>query len=101
MTSCPWCGTNQPVQPNCRNCGGPLPAAPIQQRPESLRHEIPVPPPAPREISDSYAWRLLLLEAKGIAAFVFTLLGAGFSLMGLILMLPLIFVGLPFAFFGF
>lgn len=64
--------------------------------------ELAVPPPAPRVISDKYAWRLLLTEGWGIAALVFGLLGVIFSFVGAGLTLGIItaFVGIPFLFIG-
>jgi hypothetical protein len=102
--TCPWCGTNYAAfQTNCRNCGGPLPAPDGGRQPAApsiagWEAELAVPPPAPRPIADSYAWRLLWTDGWAIAAGVFTLLGAVFTLVGSALTLGIItaFVGLPF-----
>jgi Protein of unknown function (DUF3592) len=63
---------------------------------------VPMPPPPPRPIADSYAWRLLVTDGWAIAAFVFGLLGAIFTLVGVVLTLAIItaFVGIPFAGLG-
>ena len=63
---------------------------------------VPVPPPAPRAIAASYAWRLLLTDGWAIAAFVFGLLGAIFTLLGVALTLGIVtaFVGIPFVGLG-
>ncbi len=98
MFTCPWCGTNYAVfQPNCTNCGGALPAVN-----ETYSDEPPMPPLAPRSISQSYARRLLFSDGWAIAAFVFGLLGVIFSFVGGGLTLGIItaFIGLPFLLLG-
>jgi len=102
MITCPWCGTNYATfQPNCQNCGGPLPFSP-EQAPPALEESFPKPPPAPRSISNNYVWRLLSSDGGAVAAFVFLLLGAIFTFVGLILTVVIItaFVGIPFAVLG-
>src|SRR5438094_6909998 len=97
MVTCPWCGTNyQNFQSNCDRCGGPmgLPSetgAPAAGRP-------PAPPPAPRPVAPSYAWKLMFTDGMGIAGLVFLILGAVFAVIGLALTVIIItaFVGLPF-----
>ncbi len=100
MITCPWCGTNYPTfQPNCQNCGGPLPPPQETRLPE----EGPVmPPPAPRPIASNYAWKLLLSDGWAISALVFLILGFVFTLLGIILTVAIItaFVGIPFAGLG-
>jgi len=94
MVTCPWCGTNyQSFQPNCTNCGGPLPAN------EEKGLGLIVPPPAPRPISQTYLWRLLFSDGWGISAFVLGILGGVFTLVGGGLSSNSItaFVGIPFA----
>ena len=61
-----------------------------------------MPPPAPRQISDRYVWRLLLADGWSIAAFVFGLIGAIFSLVGAGLTLAILtaLVGIPFLLLG-
>ncbi len=61
-----------------------------------------MPLPAPRPISNRYAWRLLSTDGWAIAAFVFVLLGFIFSLAGAGLTIGIItaFVGIPFLIFG-
>lgn len=102
MITCPWCGTNYvEFQPNCRNCGGPLPIPP---RPGVAREEpLIMPPPAPRPISDSFAWKLVFSDGWFIAGMVFALLGGIFSFIGVILTLALVtmIIGIPFALLGF
>lgn len=63
---------------------------------------IPVPPPAPREISNQYVWRLMTTDGWSIAALVFSLIGGIFSLVGAGLTLGIItaFVGIPFLALG-
>ena len=101
MITCPWCGTNYlAFQSNCKNCGGPLPA-PATAAAEALigrDDSLPVPPPAPRPVADSYAWRLMLADGWAVVGLVFILLGAIFALVGLALTLAIItaVVGLPF-----
>lgn len=105
MIVCPWCGTNYATfQSNCKNCGGPiqLPAAgALQNEVEDAASLLP-PPAAPREISNTYAWKLMMTEAASIAGFVFTLIGSIFSMLGLGLTLGFvtIFIGLPFLVIG-
>ena len=106
MITCPYCGTAySSFQPNCKNCGAPLPppAPASQAQPASpagwpAASPAPAPPPPPRPVADSYAWRLLLTDGWAIASFVFLLLGAIFTLTGAALTLGIItaIVGLPF-----
>jgi hypothetical protein len=105
MVTCPWCGTNYAAfQSNCDRCGGPLAlpteasAAPAAAGAGSL----PTPPPAPRPVADSYAWRLVWSDGCGVVGFIFTLLGAIFAVVGLVLTLAIVtaFVGLPFVVLG-
>jgi hypothetical protein len=103
MIVCPWCGTNYTAfQSNCTNCGGTLQPAEETTGPAVSTKSIPVPPPAPREISNHYVWRLLSTDGWSIAAFVFSLLGGIFSLVGAGLTLGIItaFVGIPFLALG-
>jgi len=106
MVTCPWCGTHYSAfQPNCRNCGGPLPA-PLEPRPvdepTAGPPALPEPPPPPRPISDSYALRLLAADGVGIVAGVFLFIGSVFASLGLILVAGIVTapVGLPFALIG-
>ena len=107
MITCPWCGTNYAVfQPNCTNCGGPLPT-PRENPPAgagTVQPEEPLlmPPPAPRPFSNSYTWKLLMSDGWAIAAFVFILLGGIFTVTGIGLTVAIItaFVGIPFAGLG-
>jgi hypothetical protein len=84
MTVCPWCGTNYlAFQPNCQNCGGPLQIAGADESTSSVSSEDPpMPPAAPRPISDRYVWRLLSADGWAITACIFGLLGVIFSLVG-------------------
>ncbi len=102
MITCPWCGTNyQSFQPNCTNCGGPLPRV-DQQAAQADTEEPAMPPPAPRAISQRYVFRLMSSEGWSIAAFVLALLGLIFTRVGAGLTLGLVtaFVGIPFLLLG-
>jgi hypothetical protein len=99
MVICPWCGTNYlTFQPNCKNCGGPLQLVDESINASVPVENLPVPPLAPRLISDTYVWRLLFSDGWWIVVLVFTLLGFVFSLVGAVLTLSMIaaFVGIPF-----
>jgi len=104
MVTCPYCGTNYATfQPNCKNCGGPLPAVEQMAPAADSTRPLIAPPAAPRPISDRYAWRLMFADGWWIAALVpailgvvFTLVGAGLSLGGRITS----FVGIPFLAIG-
>lgn len=102
MITCPWCGTSYAAfQSNCRNCGGPL-QAPAEGSPAGLPERPSAPPPPPRLIADSYAWRLLAADGWAITAGIFALLGAIFTFVGAALTIGIItaFVGIPFAGLG-
>ena len=93
---CPWCGTYYQIfQPNCRNCGGPI--HPSEIEPEEGEGFV-MPPPPPRQVPDSYFWKLLFNDSWGIIAFIFAFLGAIFSFLGVVLTIAVVtmFVGLPF-----
>jgi len=110
--TCPWCGTHYArFQPNCKNCGGPLPLPPKPPEPRGpvsvldfARAEIPLlePPPPPRAISGAYTWKLLASDGWAIAAFVFLLLGGIFACVGVPMVVSIVtaFVGIPFALLG-
>jgi hypothetical protein len=106
MITCPWCGTNYVAfQPNCRNCGGLIPfsgVSPDIASPNLPEESALIPPHPPRPISNSYFWRLLVVDAWGIVGFVFALLGSIFTFLGIILTVAIVtaFVGIPFALFG-
>ncbi len=102
MITCPWCGTSyQAFQPNCDRCGGPIHEThdTIETAPGET---IPVPPPPPRSISDSYAWKLMASDGWSITAMIFGLIGGIFFIVGVPLTIAVItaFVGLPFALLG-
>ena len=104
MITCPWCGTNYPAfQPNCQNCGGPLPIAAEEAWPAVPGESLPIPPAAPRQISDRYVWRLLSADGGWIAALVLGLVGAIFGIVGLGLTIAIItaLIGVIFLFLGF
>jgi hypothetical protein len=63
---------------------------------------IAAPPPAPRPISDSYAWRIMFTDGWAVSAFVFCLLGVIFCVVGAGLTLGIItaFIGIPFLLLG-
>jgi hypothetical protein len=107
MITCPWCGTSYAAfQSNCDKCGGPL--SPLtgegtsQPAARASGDGLPRPPPAPRPISDSYAWSLIGSDGWAVAGFIFALLGAIFTLVGAALTLGIItaFVGIPFVALG-
>lgn len=103
MIVCPWCGTNYTeFQSNCKNCGGTIQPVEATTGPAVSTQSIPVPPPAPREISNQYVFRLMTTDGWSIAAFVFSLIGGIFSLVGAGLTLGIItaFVGIPFLALG-
>lgn len=103
MIICPWRGTNYlTFQPNCQNCGGPLPAFADTSISAASTETIPTPPPAPRSISTNYIWRLLSTDGWSIAALIFSLLGVIFSLVGAGLTIGAVtaFVGIPFLVLG-
>ncbi|MCB0076675.1 MAG: DUF3592 domain-containing protein [Anaerolineales bacterium] len=79
MGQCPWCGSPQANQrTNCLNCGGPL--IPIH---EVGGRETPVPPPAPRPISERYKWRYIASDIGTITGLFVSFVGAIFFFMGL------------------
>lgn len=103
MITCPWCGTNYAAfQSNCKNCGGPLPAPTDQPTTPRATGEVLMPPPAPRPIADSYAWRLVFTEGAGLASAIVLLIGSIFALVGFILTIVIVtaFVGVPFLLLG-
>ncbi len=103
MITCPWCGTHyQTFQPNCQNCGGPLPLAEEESTSSIPQDAIPTPPPAPRPVPKSYVWRLLFTDGWSIAAFILGLVGFIFSLVGAGLTIGILtaFVGIPFLLLG-
>lgn len=61
-----------------------------------------MPPPAPRAISDRYAWRLMASDGWAVGAGIFTLLGGIFAFVGALLTLAILtaFVGIPFLAIG-
>lgn len=96
---CPWCGTNYLVfQPNCKNCGGRLPAVAAS----GSSDDIPPPPPAPRPVSERYVWRLLSANGTAIGGGILGLLGFIFALVGAPLAFAGVtaFVGIPFFLIG-
>ncbi len=104
MIICPWCGTNYlSFQSNCKNCGGPIPAPeagiPLPSEPGGLPA---APPPAPRPISNRYAWRLLASDGWGLSALILGFIGVIFSVVGAALTLGVVtaFVGIPFLALG-
>ncbi len=103
MITCPWCGTNYvSFQSNCSNCGGILPVMDNSRGSSTPGESQLPPPPAPRSISNSYVWKLLSSDGWSIAALVFVILGAVFSLTGTGLTIAVItaFVGIPFLLLG-
>ena len=105
MITCPYCGTHYlSFQPNCKNCGAPLtpPSEGTLSQEDDLNVELPNPPPAPRPISNGYAWRLLSGDGGWIVSLVFVILGGVFSVVGAGLTIAIItaFIGLPFLLMG-
>ncbi len=83
MFVCPWCGTGYlAFQSNCQNCGGPLLADGQDGASAMAVDELPIPPAAPRPISDRYLWRLLSTDAWSIVGIVFGVLGLIFGPVG-------------------
>jgi len=102
MITCPWCGTNYAnFQPNCKNCGGPLPI-PTQAAANPAEAALTPPPPAPRPIADRYAWKLVFSDGWFIVGMVFGILGIVFGCVGAGLTISMVaaFVGLPFILIG-
>jgi hypothetical protein len=103
MITCPWCGTNyRTFQPNCQNCGGPLPGT-LEGIPTSdVNEDLPIPPAAPRSISNSYVWRLLLSDGMWITGLILGLIGFIFFMVGGGLTIGIItaFIGIPFLLLG-
>ncbi len=100
--TCPYCGTSYTsFQSNCSRCGAPLPA-PSQLAAAAARRKLQMPPDPPREISSSYAWKLMLTDGWAIAAFVLLIIGLTFTLTGGGLTLGIVtaVVGLPFLCLG-
>ncbi|MDR3573692.1 MAG: DUF3592 domain-containing protein [Anaerolineaceae bacterium] len=103
MITCPWCGTNYAVfQPNCQNCGGPLPVQSEETSPAVPDESLPIPPAAPRQISNRYVWRLFSADGAWIAALVLALVGIIFGIVGLGLTIAIItaLIGIPFLLLG-
>ncbi len=103
MITCPWCGTSYKLfQSNCTNCGGPIPEPAMVEIQQAPAGEIPMPPPPPRPITDSYAWKLLLSDGWSITSMIFGFIGLIFGFVGLIMTVFIItaFVGIPFALLG-
>jgi hypothetical protein len=101
---CPYCATAYVAhQPNCDNCGAPLPVAEdFPLAPPKRKSDLQYPPNPPREIKNSYVWRLLIQDATFMIAAIFGGIGAIFTLVGIALTLGVItaVVGIPFAAFG-
>jgi hypothetical protein len=98
MITCPWCGTNYAVfQSNCSRCGGPI-KAPANVAVPTTANEVEMPPSPPREISESYRWKLFLADAWVIGAGIFALIGGIFAVVGFGLTIGIVtaFVGIPF-----
>jgi hypothetical protein len=98
MITCPWCGTSYiAFQPSCKKCGGPLTPPGEFDNETVLR-----PPPPPRQIADSYGYKLMLTDGWAIASGIFTLMGTIFTGVGFILTVCIItaFVGIPFLLIG-
>ncbi len=103
MNTCLYCGTSHPeFRTNCRNCGAPLPPPELDLYAALPEEQVPMAPPAPRPIADSYAWRLLGGDGVAIVGGVLLLLGAIFAFVGVPLTLALVtaLVGLPFMLLG-
>ncbi len=100
MILCPWCGTNfTTYQTPCTRCGGPIPAPLSPETAAAVPEEgISLPPKPPREIADSYRWKVMRADAWSQGAFIFALLGAFFAFLGLALTIAIVtaFVGIPF-----
>ncbi len=76
--TCGWCGVHYAEWQNrCDSCGGPLPSLPGTQLGAA-------PPPAPRQLPDGFAFRLLWSRN------VLVIVGSIFALLGFLLFLPLL-----------
>lgn len=98
--TCPYCGTKYlTFQSNCTNCGATLP---LPSKADALDTSQP-PPLPPRDISNTFVWRLIRQDGWAIAGLVFSILGIVFAPLGFILTIAIItaFVGIPFALLGF
>ncbi len=108
MITCPWCGTQYDrFQPNCKNCGGPLPlpdsapahvpsVAPMPAH--SAMAMPPLPASTPRPVPESYLWKSMWSDGAAVSGFVLTLLGVIFASVGFMLTALVVtaFVGIPF-----
>lgn len=78
MHTCSWCGTHYVNwQSQCRSCGGPMPPLP------GMELGSP-PPPVPRSLPKHYAFRVRW------ASNLMVLVGAGFTMVGTLLFLPMV-----------
>lgn len=107
MITCLYCGTNYAkFRSNCKNCGGPLPKpeeqAAVYAIMDAPDERVPDAPPAPRQISNGYVWKLLLSDGWGVSAFVFLIMGIIFFPIGTTLTLGIVtaFVGIPYSLLG-
>jgi hypothetical protein len=105
MISCPYCGTQyQTFQPNCKNCGAPIPASSpdlFQTVLDAFVSSIE-PPAPPREIVKSYIWKLFMTDGSGVTVMILMIIGFVFLMVGLGLIFGVmtIFVGIPFSLLG-
>lgn len=105
MTSCPYCGTQYiSFQSNCKNCGAPL-ATPFPDLAQTVLDAImpPIAPSSPpREIANSYIWKLFMTDGSGITVMILIIIGFVFLMVGLGLIFGVItvFVGIPFSLLG-
>lgn len=103
MNTCLYCGTSHPeFRTNCKNCGAPLPPPDLDLFADLPREQVLMAPPAPRPVSDSYAWRMLGGDGAAIVGGVFLFIGVIFLLIGFPMILALVtaMVGIPFALLG-
>jgi hypothetical protein len=103
MFICPYCGTHYlTFQPNCQNCGGPIQETTEEMTQSPSSEDLPIPPTAPRQISNRYVWRLLVSDGKWIAALILGIIGFIFINIGIGLIFGVItaFIGIIFLLLG-
>ncbi len=105
MISCPYCGTQyQRFQTNCKNCGAPIPASSPDLFQTVLDAVVPsiAPPAPPREIDNSYIWKMFMTDGSGIIAMVLIIIGFIFTVIGVPMIIGIItaFIGIPFTLLG-
>jgi hypothetical protein len=93
--TCPWCGTQYlKHQPNCINCGGPLPPPPGAD-------PGPAPPPPPRQLPSKFKKRVFFTRnVLVLIGVIFSPIGLLFTVIGALALLPMLVLGLIFLILG-